>query len=143
MGGAVIGSCVVRNAAARWRIAIPLVWVWAGFMVAMTFGTASGGGMKLNLRLLDVMNTVDMRDFILNVLLFVPLGIVIAVLHGRWSVALVAGFCVSFLVEFLQFVLASGRTSDINDLIANTSGTILGYTLTTMIFLTITRRPTQ
>ena len=67
-------------------------------------------------------------DTILNVLLFVPLGVFLPLLYGKFDglgkVAL-AGLLISLSVELAQ-MFGSGAT-DINDLITNTAGACLGY----------------
>lgn len=67
-------------------------------------------------------------DLLLNTLLFVPLGFFLPALwrkYRRFPRALGFGFAASFLIEFTQ--LFTGRTADINDLIANTLGTAAGF----------------
>lgn len=70
---------------------------------------------------------IDISEIILNVLIFVPLGIYTGVLFKRWNFAkkLFIFFLVSFIVEALQFILAVGAF-DITDIITNTSGGIIG-----------------
>jgi glycopeptide antibiotics resistance protein len=76
---------------------------------------------------------VDLPSFTLNVIMFVPFGILVPT---RWPtadsvrrIALRAG-CASLAIESTQFVLGmtlgSRRTVDVNDLIANTAGALLG-----------------
>ena len=65
-----------------------------------------------------------------NVLIFAPLGFLPPLLWRRWrhfwaAVALSAG--VSCLIEFLQLFL--GRSVDVDDVILNTLGGLLGYVL--------------
>lgn len=67
-------------------------------------------------------------DTALNILLFLPLGIFLPILYGKYDrigkIALV-GFLISLSVEIAQ-MFGTGST-DINDLITNTVGTCLGY----------------
>ena len=72
----------------------------------------------------------DYRSSLLNVLLFVPLGFFLPVLWKRfrsffWTALFGLGF--SLTIEFLQ--LFTFRATDINDLMTNTVGTILGWCL--------------
>lgn len=64
-----------------------------------------------------------------NIGIFVPVGFFIALLwrRPRWWRSLLAGACSSFAIEFIQFFI--GRSSDIDDLILNTAGALLGYWL--------------
>jgi len=70
---------------------------------------------------------IDISEIILNVVIFVPLGIYAGVLFKRWNFAkkLFIFFLVSLIVEALQFILAVGAF-DITDIITNTSGGIIG-----------------
>jgi hypothetical protein len=65
-------------------------------------------------------------DFTLNVILFVPLGLALRWLTGRWTtVAVVAGLT-TLSVEALQWRFIPGRDASLGDLIANTLGAMLG-----------------
>ena len=73
---------------------------------------------------------VDFKNACLNVLLFVPLGVLLPVLWGRFRSAkrtVLAGLAVSFAIEFSQ--IFTFRTTDVNDLITNTAGAALGFLL--------------
>ena len=75
----------------------------------------------------------DPTGYILNVALFVPLGVLLPLVWRVSSVrrAVVIGFLASFVVELVQFILVisvtSGRVADVDDLIANTLGTLVGF----------------
>lgn len=62
-----------------------------------------------------------------NVILFLPFGIVIAkfVKTKRISVALLIGLITSFSIEIIQFSI--GRVYDIDDVILNVIGCVLGF----------------
>jgi glycopeptide antibiotics resistance protein len=66
-------------------------------------------------------------EIILNVLIFVPLGIYVGILFDRWNIAgkLFFIFLVSLSVEGLQFYFAVGAF-DVTDIITNTSGGAIG-----------------
>ena len=76
---------------------------------------------------------VDAPSFVLNVIMFVPFGVLVPLL---WRPAdavrrlAVTAACASAGIELTQFVigltLGSRRTVDVNDLIANTAGALLG-----------------
>ena len=72
----------------------------------------------------------DWDATLLNVLLFVPLGIFLPLLWKQfdyfWKTAL-AGFLFSSLIETMQ--LFTYRATDVNDLMTNTLGTCLGFLL--------------
>jgi len=76
---------------------------------------------------------VDGPSFVLNVIMFIPLGILLPLLRPTLdTVRRLAGHAAaaSLSIELIQFVLGmtlgSRRTVDINDLIANTAGALLG-----------------
>ncbi|MEN1985627.1 VanZ family protein [Paenibacillus hubeiensis] len=78
--------------------------------------------------------TIDMTSFILNIILFMPLGVFVWLApRGIFSLkqAIRIGLTVSFGIEFMQLILklilGSSRSIDINDLIANTIGCVVGY----------------
>jgi len=78
--------------------------------------------------------TIDIKTFMLNIIMFVPLGVYfyLAFSHEK-TIKQVAVYSLvgSVLLESTQLVirivLASGRSVDVNDLIANTLGGIVGY----------------
>lgn len=70
----------------------------------------------------------DYRSSILNVILFLPLGAMLPVLWSRFRNALqtlLFGLLVSLGIEVLQ--LFTYRATDINDLMTNTFGTLIGW----------------
>lgn len=72
----------------------------------------------------------DWGETMMNVLIFVPLGIYAGVLFKRWNIwkKLILFFLVSFIVESLQYIYRIGA-SDITDLINNTFGGMIGLML--------------
>ncbi len=76
---------------------------------------------------------VDAPSFVLNVIMFLPLGVLLPLLRPALDdlrrLALVAA-AASLAIEVTQFLLGiavgSRRTVDVNDLIANTAGAVLG-----------------
>ncbi|WP_307381593.1 VanZ family protein [Microbacterium sp. W4I20] len=83
----------------------------------------------------------DPLGLILNVALFVPLGFLAPLLirvWKWWEVAL-TGLSVSAAIEILQFLgditISPGRVADIDDLIANLAGTILGLLLLRLVLI--------
>lgn len=82
----------------------------------------------------------DVRNTCLNVVMFVPLGIFLPVLWDKYrnikSTMLVA-FCMTVGIEISQFF--SYRATDINDIITNIAGALVGYLLTKGITKNFTR----
>ena len=77
-----------------------------------------------------------------NVIGFIPLGIFVPILFKKtrrvWR-QLLMGFMVSLAVETIQLVLDVG-VFDVDDLILNTVGTIVGYALFRLIVYMIGKR---
>ena len=83
-------------------------------------------------------------DFVMNVLVFAPFGVYMTMLWSKRSILLrlLPIFAVSLLFEILQYIFALGA-SDINDLISNTLGGLLGigaYALAKKMFKEKTER---
>jgi len=62
-----------------------------------------------------------------NIGIFVPVGFFAALLwrKPRWWKSLLAGFCSSVAIEFIQFFI--GRNSDVDDVLLNTAGALAGF----------------
>ena len=84
---------------------------------------------ELNLNLLPLIGILDdWKNSILNVLLFIPLGIALPILWKPFKslkATVFSGFSLSLIIELLQIL--TFRATDINDLITNTTGTFLGF----------------
>lgn len=84
---------------------------------------------ELSLTLLPFLPMLaDVRNTLLNILLFFPLGILFPCLWTRYRSlkrTLLFGFGLSASIELLQIL--TYRATDINDIIANTLGAALGY----------------
>ncbi len=62
-----------------------------------------------------------------NIIMFMPVGFFPALLwrKWRWWKSLLLGFLSSVFIEFVQFFI--GRSSDIDDVILNTAGALIGF----------------
>ena len=84
---------------------------------------------ELNLNLIPLAGMLaDFKNSILNVLLFIPLGIMLPLLWNKFKTlkfTLLFGFGMSSVIELLQAL--TFRATDVNDLITNTLGTFLGF----------------
>ncbi|MBC2683536.1 VanZ family protein [Bacillus toyonensis] len=85
--------------------------------------------------------TLDIKTFVLNVIMFLPLGAYLPFLKNKYhSVKDIAriGFFMSGIIEIIQLCLrifiGNGRSMDVNDLIANTLGCIVGYLVIQKVF---------
>jgi glycopeptide antibiotics resistance protein len=88
------------------------------------------------INLIPFSREIDQTAYFQNVLLFLPLGFLLPYIHPRWdsfSGTTFAGFSFSLLIELSQ--LLNNRRTDVDDLILNTLGTLLGY----LIYRTVSR----
>lgn len=74
--------------------------------------------------------TEFLRLFLGNIGWFIPYGFLMPMLLGKKSILKVAvlGFIFSFGIEILQFIFRKG-VAELDDLILNTLGVIIGYVL--------------
>lgn len=84
--------------------------------------------------------TYDMIESLANVLLFIPAGLLLVVLLGVhwWWLSILSGMAASVLIELGQNYFLDERYATIDDVYANTVGTVLG-TLIGVIALLIAR----
>lgn len=79
--------------------------------------------------------TIDLPTFVLNIIMLIPFGVYLWLLVNpqkiSWELVLVRSLVFSLSIEVLQLLLYitlnSGRSVDINDLIANTLGGLVGF----------------
>ena len=92
------------------------------------------GGIKLGR---DV-NLIPFKDFahmtsLLNIVMFIPIGFLQGfVVKNNWKKTIIVGFILSLVVESSQLLVNmligyNFRTFDVNDLIFNTIGALIGY----------------
>lgn len=90
-------------------------------------------GIQLNadqINLVPFSRDIDTTAYVLNLLLFVPFGFLLPFVWPnikKLSYVVFSGFSFSLLVEISQ--LFNNRQTDIDDLILNTLGTLMGYLL--------------
>lgn len=77
--------------------------------------------------------TIDSVGYIQNILLFIPFGMLCPLFTKKsyGIVYVITGFLFSFLIECSQ--LLNNRSSDVDDLIMNTLGAIIGYIIYKLI----------
>ncbi|MCH5257795.1 MAG: VanZ family protein [Lachnospiraceae bacterium] len=118
---------------------VTLVFVYAVYLSAVfsAVGIPTINGLIVDIEfnfipLIDVINSPVsyLKNTILNFLLFVPLGFLLPTIWNEYRSAkktLFTGLGISLIIEILQ--IFTFRLTDIDDLITNTAGTILGYYL--------------
>lgn len=85
-------------------------------------------------------------EFAANVGMFVPIGVFLLLLFGRrlWWLAILSGIILTGSIEFAQQFLPT-RYPDVRDLIANSTGTVLGvlFALVITAWKVVRRRPSR
>lgn len=90
---------------------------------------------NLNLKILTGI-IGDLKNSLLNILLFIPMGFFISFLFQEYRSPLksaILGFGISFGIELLQ--IFTYRATDINDLITNTAGTFVGSVTANVLYM--------
>lgn len=92
---------------------------------------------RLSLRagLPGLFSTFGLWERVLNVLLFVPLGVLCALTRPGWSVLrwAVVGMVLSLGIEVVQGLLLPGRDASVSDVVMNTVGMVLGVALVRLL----------
>lgn len=128
---------------------IHMIWVFIFlyyvYLVLETtgIGTIWEIGLYPGMKLQEEINLFPFRDgislsMILNVVMFMPLGFLLPLLWKEYQSLVrtaIIGFCFSCGIEFCQ--LFNRRVSDVDDLLMNTLGAILGW-LIWIVFSRIT-----
>ena len=128
---------------------IHMIWVFIFlyyvYLVLETtgIGTIWEIGLYTGIKLQEEINLIPFRDgislsMILNVVMFMPLGFLLPLLWKEYQSLVrtaIIGFCFSCGIEFCQ--LFNRRVSDVDDLLMNTLGAILGW-LIWIVFSRIT-----
>lgn len=115
---------------------IALAFVFAVYIVGVFYFTEAGtlydalqctfSSRALNLS--PFSKRIDTTAYLLNIVMFIPLGIMVPFIWkkaARFRYILLYGFAFSLLIELSQ--LLNPRSTDIDDVILNTSGAVIGY----------------
>lgn len=124
---------------------------YLGFVgwVTLTPGEAAPTSSELVLRVLARLQaherlswlTYDRAEFLANVALFVPVGLFLLLLFGTrlWWLAAVAAFAMTSAIETAQRSIP-GRFPDDRDVLANTTGALVGIAVGVVLTLPATLR---
>ncbi|RDY25488.1 VanZ family protein [Romboutsia weinsteinii] len=132
------------------KLEISKLALWAIFLIYIivvlgaTLGIRTPGyGGNINLHLfssykgaLNSFSKVEWRNIILNILMFVPLGILLPLIFKKcrkYWVAYLVGFLATVFLELIQLVTGKG-IFELDDIFNNTLGCIIGYGIV-MIFI--------
>lgn len=75
----------------------------------------------------------ELAEGFLNIVLFLPFGAALRWLRLLFLWAILLGFSLSLSVELLQRFVIPGREGELQDLITNTIGAMLGWLLAAML----------
>lgn len=124
--------------------AILLLLCYLGGLAAITLVDRTDHGMRMGVQLRpflafwEAWNTFTLKTWLnplLNTAMFLPLGALLPLAakpFRRWYWALAAGCGASVVIEVLQYILSRGQ-ADVDDLLCNTLGTMLGYCLCMLV----------
>ena len=127
------GKCFPKGRA----VVVLLLLCYLGGLAAITLMNRMDG-MRMGVQFLPFMafweawNNFTLQIWLnplLNIAMFLPLGVLLplAAKHfQRWFWMLTAGVGTSLVIELLQYVLGRGQ-ADVDDLICNVLGAMLGY----------------
>lgn len=124
----------------------PLVWiavasgVWFAALMFMTVRPGTRLGVRLNLVPVEVDSAGAALDAVKNVFVFLPIGMLLALIGWRLLATLGAALAVSLTIEVTQYVTNWGRTADINDVLTNVAGAALGWALVCAVRRGLARR---
>ncbi len=129
------GKCYYSNMR---LLTIFILVIYLSFLYLFTvFRRTSGEDFQVNLRVLWAFRMIingRTRDIgygvIGNIVLFVPIGFLFPLARGKkcGKVVVIFGMIVSLVVEFLQLLLKRG-VFEVDDVLHNTIGAIIGYFL--------------
>ena len=105
-----------------------------GKIQPLIFEAATAWPFRLNLiPFVNLLDYESKRDLLLNIIgncaMFIPTGIVVPCLYRRlrsFPKTVLTGFLISLSIEIIQLPFAV-RASDVDDLILNTAGVVIGY----------------
>lgn len=101
---------------------------WLGWKRTSAYACAAA--MRNSKNLFNSVQATPIEDLLLNIILFIPLGFLLPYLWPKLSgfKTVLTGLLVSVAIETTQYVLQLG-CCDIDDIINNTLGSLLGYVL--------------
>lgn len=121
-------------------VAVLVLLCYLGGLVAITLMNRMGDGFRMGVQLRpflafwEAWNAFTLQVWLnplLNIAMFVPLGVLFPLAakpFRRWYGMLAVGLGTSLIIEALQYILDRGQ-ADVDDLICNTLGAMLGYCL--------------
>ncbi len=124
--------------------ALLLLLCYLGGLAAITFMNRTGNGMRMGVQIRpflafwEAWNGFALQVWLnplLNIAMFFPFGILLPLAvkpFRRWYWMLAAGAGTSLVIEVLQYILCCGQ-ADVDDLLCNTLGAMLGYCISLLL----------
>ena len=78
-------------------------------------------------------------QLLLNIVLFIPMGVFLYLGKRKLATSVMIGLTVSLVIEIIEFITKTG-VFDIDDLIMNTLGTLIGFVAAKLFFSSIARK---
>lgn len=127
---AVLGKIYFQNGKRTWGAVLFVLYLSAVYAI-VGLPVVDYCRIHLSVNLIPLVNMAeDFRNAMLNILLFVPLGFFLPILWEQFRKirkTLGFGLCMTLTIEILQ--LFTFRATDVNDLLTNLAGTLIGYAL--------------
>jgi VanZ family protein len=133
---------VCRWLAAVYLVALALITQWPAPMDDGTAGLIDTVLSWLHAHGVPEWLNYALVEFTANIALFLPVGLLGVVLVGvdRWWMTVLAGLLLSSLIELSQLLFLPSRFPTLYDVLANTTGTVLGALLAVIAFDAVDRR---
>ncbi len=132
---------------AKHIIMLMLSMGYAYMVVAITFLSRESDTIRyINLKLFSSVyaNRTIIKYMVENILLFIPYGIIYGIEHGEYrsfniSFIMKRAVLTSIVIELCQYITARGRT-EIDDIVTNTIGAIIGWECIRLIAYIVKRK---
>ena len=129
--------CLVWKISRRKTVFIILLAIYAGALIAFAFFHGTIQEYTYNLVPFAALfaygkKSVYLLQMMVNIAMFIPFGVMLEIAGADVKKSVLTGFILSLGIEAFQLILMRG-VCDIDDLIMNTIGTLIGFLLTTVI----------
>ena len=124
----------VRAAVARSALDVAIAWTVVAMLVVAFYGYGEAAASGDRVQLVPLQEFFGDQPTAIswllfgNVLLYVPIGLFVALRVPRWSVLqiTIGAAAASLLVEIAQFIADDGRVASVDDVLLNTLGGLIG-----------------
>ena len=132
-----LAFCLIKHYERKKTIYITLFAAYIGALAGLELFKITIGVLPRTYQLIPLVTIIDsirrgnftyIMQIIASIVVFIPLGVFIKAKQKNISKAIVYGFLLSLVMEALQFVLRVG-TFDVDDIILNVLGAVIGFLL--------------